>query len=144
MTHLTNRQRETLCFVILTTEQGVQATTREIDRHFGCESSNATPTHLRALMRKGYLAPALEACQARSIRILRDEHGRPYRTPLERLEMLMAALIGDGAPQTFDDVLAQVRAAQRMAQGPRMATGDVVEIPVYTRIVPQQPLQVSE
>jgi len=133
-----------LTFVILTTEQGVQATTRETSRYFRCLSTNATATHLRSLIRKGYLAPPLEEGQARSVRILRDEHGRPYRTPLERLELLMAALIGDGAPQTFDDVLAQVQAARRMAQGPCMATGDVVEIPVYTRIVPQQPLQVSE
>lgn len=88
---LTDPQRQILEILILTTEEGRQASVREMADIVGCMSNNAIACRMNGLIRKGFISTPTPT-EARSIRILRDVDGTPYMTPKQRLQKLCRAL----------------------------------------------------
>lgn len=90
MKEITDQQRKVLDIIVETTDQGRQASMREICERLGFASSNSGIDHLRYLEQKGYIRRS--GRKSRCIEILFDSSGYVYEPPVVRLERLIRAL----------------------------------------------------
>lgn len=85
---LTERQREVLAFIQDRVEgTGYPPTLREIGAQFGIKSTNGVSDHLKALVRKGYLAK--DDWHSRALRVI---GGPSIRPPDEQLQATIEEL----------------------------------------------------
>ncbi|MEN9787905.1 MAG: transcriptional repressor LexA [Pseudomonadota bacterium] len=76
MEDLAPRQRELLDFIASFTDQkGVPPTLREIGEALGIRSTNGVSDHVKALVRKGYLAQVVGARASRGLRLTEASRG---------------------------------------------------------------------
>ena len=101
MEELTARQHEVLGYIQLhMREEGTWPSFREIQAHFGYQSTNAVMGHVRALERKGYISRV--PGQARTFRINMDFNEE--RWPSEATDVLEIPLYGSIAAGYPDGV----------------------------------------